>query len=217
MPSTTTSARQQARHDSPRQHFAAHGVIEVDVTSVQGKRNLPSQWRVWIPVGRIDLHARLTVAAHGGLAAHQGMRPTLEELARVFYWRGMRDWVRHYIARCVHCRTSNDVARVKRFPRLDHGHGAERGAVLRLGPRLDKQRNRGAAAGGFNNSPYISCSRQVLTKDAAGSKACCCCVRAAEQQQKKLGCDFLLLRQTPLPPPPAPPSYLRNPKNVSLF
>jgi hypothetical protein len=71
------------------------GVIEVDVTSVQGKRYLPSQWRVWIPVGRIDLHARLTVAAHGGLAAHQGMTPTLEELARVFYWRGMRDWVRH--------------------------------------------------------------------------------------------------------------------------
>jgi hypothetical protein len=48
------------------------GVVEVDVTSVQGKRYLPSQWRVWIPVARIDLHARLTVAAHGGLAAHQG-------------------------------------------------------------------------------------------------------------------------------------------------
>jgi hypothetical protein len=90
------------------------GVVEVDVTSVQGKRYLPSQWRMWIPVARIDLHARLTVAAHGGLAAHQGMTPTLEELARDFYWRGMRDWVRHYVGRWVHCRTSNDIARIKR-------------------------------------------------------------------------------------------------------
>jgi hypothetical protein len=66
-------------------------------------------------------YARLTVAAHGGLAAHQGMTPTLEELARVFYlvardgW--MRDWVGpplRNVGRCVHCRTSDDVARTKR-------------------------------------------------------------------------------------------------------
>jgi hypothetical protein len=46
------------------------GAVEIDVTSVAGKRHLPTKWRLWIPVGRIDLHARLTVAAHGGLAAH---------------------------------------------------------------------------------------------------------------------------------------------------
>ncbi len=68
------------------------------MTSVQGKRYLPSQLRMWIPVGRIDLHARLTVTAHGGLAAHQGMTPTLEELARVSTGA---ECASHYIHRAV--------------------------------------------------------------------------------------------------------------------
>jgi hypothetical protein len=83
------------------------------------------------------------------------MTPTLEELARVFCWHGMRDWVRHYIGRCVHCRTSNDVARVKCAFHASVTATAPNEVLcydlvhIASEARLDKPRD-----GGFKNSLY---------------------------------------------------------------
>jgi hypothetical protein len=57
---TTINGRATRRTD--------RGLTEVDVTSVQCKRYLLSQLRLWIPAWRVDMNARLTVAVHGGLA-----------------------------------------------------------------------------------------------------------------------------------------------------
>ncbi len=67
--------------------------------------------RIWIPAARLDLHARLCVAAHAGSACHRGRDATYADLRAWFYWRRQRHLVAGFVARCIHCRTTTPEGR----------------------------------------------------------------------------------------------------------
>jgi hypothetical protein len=70
--------------------------------------------RVWVPARRLDLHAKLCVAAHAGAACHRGRDATYADLKSWFYWRRQRDWVAGFVARCVHCRATAPQGQIAR-------------------------------------------------------------------------------------------------------
>ncbi len=53
--------------------------------------------RIWIPAARLDLHARLCVAAHAGAACHRGREATYADLRAWFYCQ--HRWVGRFVAR----------------------------------------------------------------------------------------------------------------------
>lgn len=59
-------------------------------------------WKLWVPTA---LRHRLVKGAHNPpLSSHRGFAKTLEKIRRLYYWPGMSDDARNYVAKCDTCK-----------------------------------------------------------------------------------------------------------------
>ncbi|POM64853.1 Retrotransposon protein [Phytophthora palmivora] len=64
--------------------------------------------KVWIPSNSVDLQQRLCVVAHACLSGHLGAGTTERMLAEKFEWPTLRDDIRKFVGRCLHCMVVGD-------------------------------------------------------------------------------------------------------------